>query len=140
MPNCSARAVSKAAWNSLPPSTWIALMGKGNRRRIEPRNCAARLDVARVCTSITSHLETTSRAVKCLSTTPGRGPDIQSVHLHYVTWIHGPVFPGLAHRVRAPTRIDLRADTPYLGGSLSTPRALRLVSIRPVIEVETCQP
>ena len=72
MPNCR-HAVSKAAWNSLPPSTWIALMGKGNRRRIEPRNCAARLDVARVCTSITSHLETTSRAVKCLSTTPGRG-------------------------------------------------------------------
>src|SRR3989304_553318 len=59
--------------NSEPRSTWIARRGKGRRDFRVARNWAAVVAVARLRTSSTSQRETTSWAVNCFSTTPGRG-------------------------------------------------------------------
>ncbi len=64
---------SNCAWNSEPPSTWMARTGKGIRVWITSRKRAAAVAGAGVCTSRTSQRETTSRAVKRLRTTPGSG-------------------------------------------------------------------
>ena len=72
IPRCW-QAPSNTAANSLPPSTWTALRGKGERCWRVVRNAAARVAVARVCTSRTSYREITSLAVNYLRITPGTG-------------------------------------------------------------------
>src|SRR6266545_3765980 len=70
---CDWQLCSKRDMNSLPPSTWIALIGNGKRAFIASRNSIAVVAVAAEKTSTTSQRLMTSRAVNCLRTTPGIG-------------------------------------------------------------------
>src|SRR4030042_898108 len=72
IPRCW-QASSKTAWNSEPPSTWMARTGKGVRSSRLSRKRLAAGAVARLATIKTSQRDNTSRAVKRFNTTPGRG-------------------------------------------------------------------
>jgi len=64
---------SKIAPNSEPPSTCIALTGKGILISRASKKWAAVLVLAQLWTLTTSHRDITSLPVKCLRVIPGRG-------------------------------------------------------------------
>ena len=69
----------------------------------------------------------------------GEWPHVQSVHLDQVPGFLYTIPFGLAYRV-GTTPQPLRVEMVLRRGSLSTPRAFKELSIRPTIEVDTCQP